>query len=82
MLLWMKQTGQPLNDIYASENDLNSAESSHALKSFEVALSMVEHDRDTHFGQGYYYARPMCADEAYAFLCADRAAATALAAKS
>lgn len=28
-------------------------------------------------GQGYYFARPMGEDEAYAFLCADRAAATA-----
>lgn len=100
MLQWMNQTGQPLNEIYASENDLNSAENSRALKSLpqfcwlgslpiagaifqarqdelvlvtsnhkfdelaldfgrescldmaqlaEVALSMVERDRDTHF---------------------------------
>lgn len=28
-------------------------------------------------GQGYYFARPMGEDEAYAYLCADRAAATA-----
>lgn len=32
-------------------------------------------------GQGYYFARPMCEDEAYAFLCADRAVATASVAK-
>lgn len=33
-------------------------------------------------GQGYYFARPMVEDDAYAFLCADRAAATASVANS
>ncbi len=33
-------------------------------------------------GQGYYFARPMAEDDAYAFLCADRATATASAASS